>query len=262
MLTILVILISFGIGLLLFMLNEAFRNRVTLNEIRFPDFPASFGKVNIFFISDIHRRSVSDKIIADVKGKANLVIIGGDLVEKGVPIQRVKENLLKLKQIAPVYFVWGNNDYEIDNRRLTSLMNELQITILDNRAVGYQSDEGETLCLLGVKEMNHHQDRLDLALEEAQEGSFKILVSHYPNIINKIMPEHGISLVLSGHTHGGQIRIFGYGPYKRGGIDKYNNTILLVSNGYGTTAFPLRLGAPAESHLITLRRGSGIDRRG
>ncbi|MCM3766537.1 metallophosphoesterase [Neobacillus niacini] len=255
MLVYFVILMLIGAGLLLYMIKEAFQNKVTWNELCFSDFPSSFGELNIFFISDIHKRTVSDKIISYAKGKANLVIIGGDLAEKGVPIQRVKINLQKLKEIAPVYFVWGNNDYEIDSNKLTALMKELQITILDNRAIELKSNAGDTISLLGVKEMNQNQDRLDLALNGATAESFKILVSHYPSIINKILPEHGIRLVLSGHTHGGQIRIFGYGPYKRGGIEKLINTTLLVSNGYGTTAIPLRLGAPAECHMITLRRG-------
>ncbi|WP_066312805.1 metallophosphoesterase [Bacillus sp. FJAT-29814] len=255
MLVYFVILMLIGAGLLLYMIKEAFQNKVTWNELCFSDFPSSFGELNIFFISDIHKRTVSDKIISYAKGKANLVIIGGDLAEKGVPIQRVKINLQKLKEIAPIYFVWGNNDYEIDSNKLTSLMKDLQITILDNRAIVLQSNAGDTISLLGVKEMNQNQDRLDLALKGATAESFKILISHYPSIINKILPEHGIRLVLSGHTHGGQIRIFGYGPYKRGGIEKLINTTLLVSNGYGTTAIPLRLGAPAECHMITLRRG-------
>jgi uncharacterized protein len=255
MVTFLVILIMIGVGLILYMLKEAFQNKITVNDLVFSDFPASFGEIKIFFITDIHKRNVSEKMLARIVGNADMVIIGGDLAEKGVPLKRVKENLLKLKEIAPVYFVWGNNDYEIDYLQLTALMKELDITILANTAVVLESDEGETLSLLGVKEMNHKQDRLDLALGTAAEGSFKILVSHFPSIINKILPEHHIRLVLSGHTHGGQIRVFGFGPYKRGGIETIGNSMLMVSNGYGTTVIPLRLGAPAECHLITLRRG-------
>jgi len=249
-------LIIFGGGLLLllYMVREAFLNKVVEHELFFSDFPATFGKVTIFFISDIHRRTISDMVIHDVKGKADFVVVGGDLTEKGVPFEKVKINLLKLKQIGPVYFVWGNNDYEVDFRKLDAIFHDLGIKVLDNTAVTFESEVGEKLCLLGVDDLSQDRDRLDLALFDAEKNSFKIAASHFPTITNKILPEHQIRLVLSGHTHGGQIHIFGYSPHERGGIKKLANTVLFISNGYRTTALPLRLGAPAESHLITLRR--------
>jgi uncharacterized protein len=250
-----VLLLLGGIFLFLFMLREAFLNKVVEHEITFQDFPDSFGKVNIFFISDIHRRVISDFIIEKVKGEADIVIIGGDLTEKGVSFPQVKENLLKLKRIGPVYFVWGNNDYEVDFRKLDAILLDLGIKVLDNTAVTFESNVGDKLSLLGVDDCSQERDRLDLALMDAEEGSFKILASHIPTITDKILPEHQIRLVLSGHTHGGQIHILGYSPYARGRLKKLKNTMLLISNGYGTTTVPLRLGAPAETHLITLKRG-------
>ncbi len=246
------ILFIFGICLFLYMLREAFLNHVVQHVFCFPDFPKSFGRVSLFFISDIHRRVISDKIIYSVKGHADLVIIGGDLTEKGVPFKRVEANLRKLKQIGPVYFVWGNNDYEQDPDKLEKIMKRLNIKVLKNTAVTFESEIGEKWSLLGVDELGQERDRLDLALLAADEASFKILISHYPGITEKILPESEIRLVLSGHTHGGQIHILGYSPQKRGGVKQLANTTLLISNGYGTTALPLRLGAPAECHLITL----------
>lgn len=254
---IIIILLLFGAGicLLLYMLHEAFLNHVVEHDFCFPDFPESFGKLTIFFISDIHRRTISDKIINMVKGRADLVVIGGDLMEKGVPFKRVKTNLRKLQQIGPVYFVWGNNDYEINYHKLVKMMAELKIKILSNSAVTFKSKKGEKLFLLGVDDLGQERDRLDWALKETDYDGFKILISHYPAITEKVLPEHKISLVLSGHTHGGQIHILGYSLQKRGGVKQLANTTLLISNGYGTTAIPLRLGAPAECHLVSLSRG-------
>jgi predicted MPP superfamily phosphohydrolase len=187
-------------------------------------------------------------------GAADVVVIGGDLTEKGVPLKRVKENLEKLKKVGPIFFVWGNNDYEADFHDLDALLLESGVKSLDNTAVIFESEEGEKLSLLGVDDLNQNRDRLDLALSDAEKDSFKILACHYPNIMEKILPEHKISLVLSGHTHGGQIHILGYSPYKRGGIRKFAHTTVLISNGYGTTGIALRLGAPAECHLLTIRK--------
>ena len=61
---------------------------------------------------------ISDKLIEGARDKADLVIIGGDIRERGVPIERVEKNILKLKELGPLYFVWGNNDYEGDFHEL------------------------------------------------------------------------------------------------------------------------------------------------
>jgi uncharacterized protein len=248
-----VICLLLGITLLLYMVREAFLNNVVHHELTFRDFPETFGSIKIFFISDVHRRLISDKVINAVQGKADIVIIGGDLTEKGVPFERVRDNLKALKKIAPVYFVWGNNDYETDYRKLDATFLEYGIKVLDNTAVTFESEIGDKLCLLGIDDLSQDRDRLELAISDADPSSFKILVSHYPTITDKIQNEHDIRLVLSGHTHGGQIHIFGYSPYKRGRLEKMGNTTVLISNGYGTTGVPLRLGAPAECHLITLK---------
>ncbi|WP_313798461.1 metallophosphoesterase [Cytobacillus sp.] len=245
------------IGLIIYMVKEAFSNRVIYNEITFSDFPETFGKVKLFFISDIHKRVISDRIIQEVqRSKADIVIIGGDLVEKGVPFERVKDNLLKLKTLGDVLFVWGNNDYEVDYRYLDALLLDCGVKILDNTAAFFESEEGERLIFMGIDDISLKRDRLDLALADADIGEgFKILVSHNPRIVSSIKSEHQIRLVLSGHTHGGQIHIFGYSPYEKGKLKRMKQTILLISNGYGTTALPLRLGAKAETHLITLKKG-------
>lgn len=252
---IIVLLLILGAGLILYMVKEAFGNHLIENVMSFEDFPKSFGSVSIFFISDIHKRLISDDIITAAMGKADIVVIGGDLTEKKVPFERVKKNLEKLKKLGPVYFVWGNNDYETDYRKLDAILLDSGVKVLDNTAATFESVDGEKLSLLGVDDLNQDRDRLDLALLDAEDKSFKILASHYPDITNKILPEHNIRLVLSGHTHGGQIHILGYSPYEQGKVEKLVNTTLLISNGYGTTGVPLRLGAPAQCHLITLKNG-------
>ncbi len=96
-----------GSFLLLYMYKQAFADTVLKQEIRLKDFPSSFGAVKIFFISDIHKRVISDSIIDEVKGKPDLVIIGGDLAEKGVPLERVSANIEKLKTVGPVFLSGG-----------------------------------------------------------------------------------------------------------------------------------------------------------
>ncbi|MGM9927700.1 MAG: metallophosphoesterase [Bacillus sp. (in: firmicutes)] len=252
MLVVLIIVFMGGMSLLLYMWRLAMSNRVVEHHLQFEEFPESFGTVTIFFISDIHKRQISNKIINEVKGKAELVIIGGDLAEEGVSFSKIEENIKKLKTIGPVYFVWGNNDYELDYHQLDATLLDLGVKILDNTAAIFESEEGEKISLLGVDYLEGNRARLDLAVLDSEENSFKILVSHCPRIMNRMKDEYNISLILSGHTHGGQIRIFGMGPYEKGGIFKKHNNTLLVSNGYGTTLVPLRLGTVSETHLLHL----------
>ncbi|WP_010284285.1 metallophosphoesterase [Bacillus timonensis] len=242
-----------GVLLLLYMLYEAKIDRVVNHTLRFSDFPNSFGEITIFFISDIHRRVVSENIINEVKGKADIVIIGGDLTEKGVPFERVQKNLQRIKAIGPTYFVWGNNDYEVEYHELDSLLLSMGIKILDNTAMFFETGEGEKIALLGIDDLREGRSRLDLALLDAgNEADFKILVSHNPEIKSQLQPNYKINVLLSGHTHGGQIRFWKFGLYPKGGVENKNGTTIFVSNGYGTSGVPLRFGAPPETHLITL----------
>lgn len=193
--TILSTLICIGIIFLLVMYKEAMRNTVLEHTLEFKEFPQSFQQMNMFFISDIHRRVVSDSLIERIKGKVDLVIIGGDLAEKGVPLSKISANIQKLRAIAPVYFVWGNNDYEIEYHELDALLLENNVKVLDNTRVVFESELGEKICLLGVDDVGLERDRLDLALADCKEEGFRILISHNPDIIKKCLKRTNFTCV-------------------------------------------------------------------
>ncbi|MED4879179.1 metallophosphoesterase [Anoxybacillus geothermalis] len=239
--------------LLGYMWKEAHRNRVRHMTLSFPHFPGDGLQLAIFFISDIHRRTVSFEMLETVKGKADFVLIGGDLAEKGVPAARVRENVRRLQAVAPVYFVWGNNDDEVEYD-LLSLLKEEGVCVLKNTAKVWERG-GTSVALIGVGDVSRQEADIDRALEHVPPGSFRILACHNPAIAARLKAEQHISLVLSGHTHGGQIRLFSIGLYEKGGLKWQGSTAVLTSNGYGTTGVPLRLGAPAETHLITIAFG-------
>jgi len=251
--TVIVLIIILLVIMLLYMWKEAFRNHVSYHLFEYEDFPESFGEVKIFFISDIHKREIDDFIIEQIQNQADIVIIGGDLTEKNVPLYRTHTNIEKLKKVGPVYFVWGNNDYEIDYHMLDALLLEWGVKILDNTQVSFESEKGEKMALIGIDDITLERDRLDLALQDGDYESFRILISHNPLIIKKLTDDMNIRLVLAGHTHGGQINIFGFGLYKKGRVFERGKSKILISNGYGTTMFPLRFGARAETHLITIK---------
>mgnify|MGYP001163369808 FL=1 len=242
--------------LLGYMWKEAHSNRVRHVTLSFPHFPDHWPPLTIFFISDIHRRLVSSRMLKEVRGKADLVVIGGDLAEKGVPEARVRENVRRLRSVAPVYFIWGNNDDEVDYD-LQSLLEEERVHVLKNKAKVWEHG-GVPVALIGVGDVSRKEADIDRALEHVPLQSFRMLACHNPAIIARLKDEQHISLVLSGHTHGGQIRLFSFGLYEKGGLKWHGRTALFTSNGYGTTGVPLRLGAPAETHLITIVPGKSI----
>ncbi|PFA63845.1 metallophosphoesterase [Bacillus sp. AFS015802] len=249
-----IILLAGGVSLLFFMLYEARRNTVKVDKVKLPGFPEHMDPVSLFFISDIHKREISEEIIEQVKGRADLVIIGGDLLEKGVPFSRVERNLDKLLTLGPVYFVWGNNDYEVNTSRLKQIFKKKGIIEIVNSSIKVPIRNG-VLNMIGVDDASTQRADYPSAHKQAHPDEFTLLVSHDPRLVNQVRKEDGIDLMVSGHTHGGQIRLFGWGLYKKGRLEMLPQTTLLVSNGYGTTAIPLRLGAPAETHLLVIDKG-------
>ena len=240
-----------GIGLLLYMYIEAHRNRVIHDSIKIDKLPKSFENFKIFFISDVHKRVISERIIQESE-KADLVVIGGDLVEKGVSMKKVEDNIKLLSTIGPVFFVWGNNDYDVDTKQLAFTIENEGAKILDNANFSIKRND-DVIDLVGVNDTSLGFASLKDALKECQ-SSCRILISHNPDISKQINGEDNIRLVLTGHTHGGQIRVGPFGIAKRGGWYEELTHTLLVSNGYGATHLPLRLGAPSQTHLITLTR--------
>ena len=110
------------------------------HEMTFRTFQSHLSRFR-YFLSLIYISVLSQiRLLDDVTGKADIVIIGGDLTEKNVPIERVKKNLNKLKSLGPVYFVWGNNDYETDFRKLDAIFLDSGVKVLDNTAVTFESE--------------------------------------------------------------------------------------------------------------------------
>ncbi|MBD2845196.1 metallophosphoesterase family protein [Paenibacillus sp. IB182496] len=242
--------------------------------------PRAFDGTRIFFITDLHRRAIPDGLIAQCleAGGADLVIIGGDLAEKGVPLARTRANIHKLRRIAPIYAIYGNHDTVCDQRALEVMLREEGVHVLVNSNVLLEQG-GERVLLCGIDDSIHDRDRLDLALDgtlagiaESEEGRrsvCKILLAHDPLIAAQLSGMEA-DLILSGHTHGGQMRLPLYGPLLRtrsvrlyrsgwfeiGARQKAAGEAaarLLVSNGFGTSKVPLRLFVPPQTHLLTLR---------
>ncbi|WP_075617656.1 metallophosphoesterase [Paenisporosarcina indica] len=233
----------------LFMFKKAFETNVLHQEIEVESVKQETFR--LFFISDIHRRKISNRLIEKVGSDIKAVIIGGDLAERGVSLEQIEENIKQLAKIGPLIYVWGNNDREVGERHIRKfILNEGGI-LLENEAICLQNQR-EQLWIVGIDDVSSGRANIEKSFAKVPERETVVFVSHTPFVFNKVIERYKPSVLLAGHTHGGQIRVGKWGYYQRGTLKSENNVVTLISNGFGTTFMPLRLGAPAECHILSI----------
>ncbi|WP_159438406.1 metallophosphoesterase [Edaphobacillus lindanitolerans] len=210
------------------------------------------GGPTLFFISDIHRRRVSEALIREAGGPFDAVIIGGDLAEGGVPSRRIRHNVKKLARLGPVFYIWGNNDREAGEQVIRDSIRAAGGKVLDNESVRLPG-WGPRWMLVGTDDTTSMNVDVQKAYRGITDEDAVIFVSHSPTVFRMLGEERVPAVRIAGHTHGGQIRLGRFGMLEKGAFRSDNGKVELISNGYGTTLVPLRLGAPAECHIIRLR---------
>lgn len=239
-----------------YMVYLAHHDTIDFRTIIDEDLPGGFESFRVFFISDIHRRNLKQSTLNKITDNVDIIVIGGDLREKGVPFARTRNNLKMIKNWnKPIYFVWGNNDYEEKPETLYTLLKDEGIEVLANKTKCMEASNGERLHLVGLDCCHYREARFDLAIE-GNEVAYTILITHDPSAFYELTEneQDDVDTVLAGHTHGGQIRIFGFGPFESGGFKREGNTNVFVSEGYGYTTLPFRLGTKSESHVLTFKQ--------
>ncbi|MHB9026262.1 MAG: metallophosphoesterase [Armatimonadota bacterium] len=229
-----------------------------------PDLPEQFAGFRLLQISDLHlpRRSNMIPLLLEhiVEIDPDLLCLTGDFVFTALSLQTVDAFLTAL---APrrVLGVLGNADYrpgitDADRQRW-----ERQITLLNNRAI--RLDRGDDhLWIAGVDDPHQGRDSLLTALEAVPAAAPTILLAHSPEVILRGIDPR-IRLILSGHTHGGQICLpNGNALYTNTSLPRryasgwhtLGNAQMYVSRGVASTRVPLRYGCPPEITLFTLLR--------
>lgn len=235
-----------AMALLLFMFRNAFKEKLKKADILL-EAKQPFKPFQLLFIADVHRRKIAEDLI---DFPVDIIIIGGDLTERGVPIKRVARNIRILTNIAPVYFVWGNNDREVNEAALRRIFARFGVKILEDESVELFGQAH--LKLVGIDYFGLKENKIESAYSNVDEEDTVIFVSHTPSIFNFIKDNYPSDFLLAGHTHGGQIRLGRLGLYKKGALKKKGGKTELITNGFGTTTLHLRLGAEAEYHLFTI----------
>ncbi len=258
----------------------------------FPDLPQQFEGYRIAHFSDMHIGTLRDgnekdaRIIVNLINQQNCdaILFTGDLVNhQSSELDGFRRDLNKLYAPDGVYAVMGNHDYSMYLKYPDEKDREADVKELQRRIRSY----GWTLLLNEHRIIRRGKDSLVIAgvendglppwpslgdlpktMKGLKRSCFTVLMSHDPTHWRRnILPQTSIQLTLSGHTHAGQFKVFGWSPvafkYKEwSGAYREGNQVINVSDGIGAVMFPFRFGAWPEVNVITLRKGEPREIKG
>jgi len=251
----------------------ASRERFSVNDERIwlDALPSQFHGLRIVQISDIHhglflpKEWLSEAVRQANRLNPDIIALTGDFVTYSKRmIGPAAELLGRLRARYGVYAVLGNHDFRVDADAVTQALRNQRIDVLRNRHISLRFGSN-SIYLIGVDDYGYGAD-LRRAIRGVPRDAATVLLAHNPRVIH-LASRHNVSLVLSGHTHGGQVNlpllgtVYGRSPERlryKIGWDRMGATQIYVSRGIGTIVLPWRLRCPAEiTHLELLQGATG-----
>ncbi len=236
--------------------------RITLKRL-----PANLDGFRLVQLSDTHHSPFTDiehiqrtvQIANDIAPDA--VVLTGDYVShEREYIAPVAEELGKLRSEFGTYACLGNHDHWTDADLVTKSFNESGIRMLVNEGFRFEA-RGQAFWLCGVDDYMVRQTDIRAALKGSFPDEMKLLLAHNPLIL-RIAARHGVDVMFSGHTHGGQIKLKekenARSSIRRklsSGLHKRRDTQIYITRGIGTVVLPVRYQCPPEISLIELKCG-------
>lgn len=271
-------------------LAEAKIVHLQYTQLPLKDLPQALDGVTVLFISDFHMESERDaRQTLDLMNRLaelrpDVLALGGDYSEIGLMDKlSAGGNAAKLEQMEGQRRIWRQIFFEglrefpatlkigVAGERdgavqpLSEDMALGEIRLLTNEAVSLKRD-GEKMWFIGMEEWSQGDQQYRALAEQMDSQDCVICVGHNPDALPALNNQKGkpwLDAMFSGHTHGGQITLFGgralvnpsmYGERFLSGWHLENRTRLLVSNGLGTPLLPIRFFAPPQAHFITLKK--------
>jgi predicted MPP superfamily phosphohydrolase len=258
-------------------LLEPNRPRIVRREIALRRWPARLEGFTVALLSDFHydpHFSVHPlrAAIGMVNGlRPELIVLAGDFVsvpllgDPAAAASAAEPCAQLLRQMQAPHGLWavmGNHDAFTDPDRVTSVLRAAGIQVLSNQSLPIERD-GARFWLGGVDDVLGQTADLDATLHPVPADEAAILLAHEPDYADHVA-RYPVDLQLSGHSHGGQVRLpllpplflpelarkYIWGLYKIGGLTLYTNP------GLGTVGVPVRWNCPPEITLLTLRRSA------
>ncbi len=241
-------------------------------EAIFSSLPKGMDGLSIAYASDIHygaffgRERAVDLAERLNAMNADLILLGGDYGETAATGAAFFSVIPPLRARLGVYAAMGNHDLIGSGREIAQLEEAVAMSgvrLLRNSGA-LISQGGDSLLLCATDDILQGKPDLGPLLPAMQSASFTLFAPHSPDILPQAERTEGFrfDLALCGHTHGGQIVLFGrslhsssrYGDtYARGWMNVHGGR-LMVSCGVGTSLMPIRLGVRPQIHRITLRK--------
>ncbi len=256
-----------GVLLLVYSHLESRWLKTTHVEISKSDIPDAFIGKKIIFISDIHHgpyfsiRRVEKLVKRINKLKPDIILLGGDYVHREAEyITPLFDEFVKLKATYGVYGVLGNHDHWEDATLTRKLMQRNGIQICDNMSY-WVSIGNDSIKIGGVGDLWEDKQNLSKTTSDVKPSDYCILISHSPDYI-ETMSSDCVDLVVAGHTHGGQVSLFGlwapivpskYGQKYRYGLKTFDHTQAYITSGVGTITPPLRFFCRPEIVVFELK---------
>jgi len=246
-------------------LTEPFRLTIEHQQIQLPRLPRALDGFRIVQLSDLHhspftsREQIERAVETANSLQPDIVALTGDYVSKERAYAAPCAELLgRLRPKHGVFAVLGNHDHWTDAALITDLFRAEGITVLVNQGMRFERN-GAAFWLAGVDDTMVGLEDLPLALAGSSATEFKLLLAHNPIILRRAA-RAGVDLVLSGHTHGGQVSLRSdrnaAGRQRRRllkGLARQGETQIYITRGLGTVVLPVRFGCPPEVSLLELR---------
>lgn len=249
-------------------LDEATSLSLEHVEIYLERLPPKLDGFKIVQLSDTHHSPLTslDHIKRAVKVanrlKPDIFLLTGDYVSHHREfIAPVAEVLGKLKAKHGVHACLGNHDHWTDADLVTHLFRGEGINVLINEGFRLETKRG-SFWLAGVDDYMAGKTDLPASLRGSFPDEMKLLLAHNP-VIFREAARAGVDLTLSGHTHGGQIRLRDTEkniiPRRRkAGLHKRRDSQIYITRGIGTVVVPMRYQCPPEISLLELRASGGL----
>ncbi len=248
---------------------EPRRLEVVRLELTLPRLAAAFDGYRIVQIGDLHLDDWSkperlDHIAEMVnEERPDLVVVTGDFASysaRRLDTGRLVGALRRLSAPDGVLAILGNHDYLADVKLIRRCIREAGLTELINEVVTLERG-GSELHVAGIDDVMEGRSRLDLVLGELPEEGAAVMLAHEPDFADVAAATGRFDLQLSGHSHGGQVRVPLLGravlpPFSQRytrGLHRVGGMLLYTNRGLGTVHARLRFGCRPEITALTLR---------
>jgi predicted MPP superfamily phosphohydrolase len=248
---------------------ERFHLAVREQRIGIPGLPEDLHGLRLVQLTDIHlspflsERELERAVAMANETRAHVALVTGDLITTGAdPLDTCLKNLARLRADAGIFGCLGNHEvYAGAEEYATEQGDRMGIRFLRNAATPLRF--GNTILnLAGVDYQRFRSPYLVGADRLVRPGGFNVLLSHNPDVF-PVAAKQGYDLTLSGHTHGGQVRveilrqdlnIARFFTRYVDGLYRQDAASIFVSRGIGTIGMPARLGSAPEVALLQLWR--------